>query len=140
MAKIVYNECYGGFGLSEEAQRLYTRKVCVGEFEFIPDGKMCSAFVNSEFPILNNPAFRLENKILKGTLRYPYRFYDGDVERDDPSLVEVVEELGFEKASGKCARLRIAEVSKGSLWKIESFDGNEDVITNEYNDWKVAMY
>ena len=52
------------------------------------------------------------------------------IERHDPILVRVVEELGSEKASGMCSELAIADIGD-SLYRIEEYDGYETVITPE---------
>jgi hypothetical protein len=44
--------------------------------------------------------------------------------RDDPLLVQVVEELGA-AASGSCADLKVVEVPDGVDWTIDEYDGNE---------------
>lgn len=49
-----------------------------------------------------------------------------DIPRDDPILVEVVEQLG-EEANGRCAELKIVEVPDNVRWTIEAFDGMEHV-------------
>ena len=49
-----------------------------------------------------------------------------DIERDDPLLVQVVEELG-EAADGDHAKLRIADVPDGIHWYIDEYDGSETV-------------
>ena len=97
MTKIVYNACYGGFGLSDEAMRRYCE--------------------------------------IKGIAEET--IYDGDIERTDPVLVQVVEELG-DKANGDCAMLRIAELSAGTLYRIDEYDGLEQVCTQDDYAWSVA--
>lgn len=96
--KVVYNACYGGFGLSDEAIKRYW-------------------------------------KIKGGTPTE--RWYHRDLERDDPVLVQVVEELGKD-AGHRHANLQIAEVAKGERWRIDEYDGYEDVRTVDSYDWKVA--
>lgn len=59
-------------------------------------------------------------------------WYGSDVERHDPALVQVVEELG-DKASGRFAKLRIAEVS--GPYRIDEYDGFESVETPGTYDW-----
>jgi len=49
--------------------------------------------------------------------------------RDDPILVQVVEEMGPKKASGNAARLRIHELPEGTLYRIDEYDGMENVMT-----------
>ena len=50
--------------------------------------------------------------------------YGGDVERDDPYLIHVVEELG-EKSWGVCSKLEIIEIPDDVEWTIEEYDGRE---------------
>lgn len=48
------------------------------------------------------------------------------IERNDPKLVAVVEELG-EAANGDYAKLRIVEIPEGVDWEIDNYDGQETV-------------
>lgn len=92
MNKIVYNGCYGGFNLSEEAKERYVELTgCAADF------------------------------------------YARDLNRHDPYLVQVVEELG-DAASGFCGALRIEEI-EGSLYRIDEYDGYESVETPDAIDW-----
>ena len=100
MTKIVYNACYGGFSLSDEAISRYAK--------------------------------------IKGiTEEAGDELYDRDIERTDPVLVQVVEELG-ELADGACARLRIKELVSGTLYRIDEYDGYESVTTIDDYNWSVA--
>lgn len=56
-----------------------------------------------------------------------------DVERNDPDLVAVVEELG-EKASGVGSRLKIVDIPEDIQWYIEEYDGREHV-AEEHRRW-----
>lgn len=60
------------------------------------------------------------------------QYYDGGrgIYRDDTALVEAVEELGVEKASGDHARLKIVEIPDDVEWHIYEYDGNECVAEN----------
>lgn len=49
-----------------------------------------------------------------------------DIERSDPVLVSVVEELG-EFANGEYARLRVVVVPDGVDWEVTEYDGMETV-------------
>lgn len=98
MTKIVYNACYGGFGLSEKA-------------------------INRYWQIKGEPA--------------PNDWYDRDVDRADPILVQVVEELGKE-ANGYCAKLVIDELPSGTLYRIDEYDGLESIMTQSDYKWSIA--
>lgn len=59
---------------------------------------------------------------------YGYKYDDdeGDFRRYDPKLVKCVEELG-DKASGAHAELKVVEIPDDVEWKIDEYDGNEEV-------------
>ncbi len=130
MTKIVYNACYGGFGLSDEAVmryaeiagfKLYTReKYGFTEFYRIPLKEYEKLIENNDVDGANAAYFAVS-----------------DLERTDPILVQVVEELG-ERANGDYAKLRIEELSAGTLYRIDEYDGLESVMTQDTYDWKVA--
>jgi len=110
--KVVYNGCYGGFSLSLEAQKVYIEK---------------KGFT----PILHEGAYSWD--------KYYYyeenpEFYNREIERDDPALVETVKELGTESASGICAKLKIKEVD--GPYHIDEYDGFETVITPNDINWR----
>lgn len=124
MTKVVYNACFGGFGLSREAiQRYWEIK---GQQIWIEDDKEC--FSLGLFTVWLVPPEEREEKITR--LGQTWNI-DG-VDRHDPALVQVVEELG-DKASDKYARLRIAEVS--GPYRIDEYDGSESVETPDSYDW-----
>lgn len=50
--------------------------------------------------------------------------YSGDIERDDPNLIRVVEELGV-KANNCFANMKVVLVPNGVSWHIEEHDGTE---------------
>lgn len=103
MAKVVYNNCYGGFSLSIAAlQRLA------------------------------DLGFQPAIDFFKGEEYFDYRL----IPRHSPLLISVVEELGS-AANGLCALLKIDELY-GSIYKIEDYDGKEEVI-EAGSDWIVAM-
>lgn len=58
-----------------------------------------------------------------------HSLYYHDIARNDPFLVQVVEELG-EKAYGKHATLKVIEIPDDVQWHIEEYDGNEHVAEN----------
>ena len=60
-----------------------------------------------------------------------------DIRRDDPILVQVVEELG-DQADGLCASLAIAELPAGTKYRIDEYDGYESVMTPDDYKWYIA--
>jgi hypothetical protein len=135
MTKVVYNACYGGFGLSKKAcQRYWDIK---GQPIWIEDD------VLDLFTVwLVPPSERLEKKVWSSmtmdervafnTQYSKHTWQENHVDRHDPVLVQVVEELG-DKANGKHAKLAIEEVY-GS-YRIDEYDGNESVMTSDDYDW-----
>lgn len=105
MPKIVINTCYGGFELSEEAMIAFMKK------------KGMKPIVKRKPPILS-PAF------YDGVVDNEHYVSDWDIDRDDPDLVAVVEELGPE-ADGPHAELKVVEVPDDVSWLIEEDDGDE---------------
>lgn len=116
MIGIAYNNCYGGFSLSEKA---------------IKRGREIS-----NDPLWGGPC-------LVGDLyedgHIVDKFYGGgrEISRHDPVLIQVIEELGSE-ADDDCANLIITKVPKGTLYYIDEYDGNETVKTQDTYDWEIA--
>lgn len=105
MAKIVYNVCYGGFSLSEEAVEMYLK------LQGLNYTKVKGHWGDH---------FEVEG--------YP-DFYSRDTKRHDPILVKVVELLG-DKANGYCAKLAIEEIADGTPYYISEYDGMESIETS----------
>lgn len=118
MTKIVYNACYGGFSLS---------------FAAVRRAREISGNSNWGGPAIEGDLYEsgepVENVFGMSLIR--------DVPWHDPVLVQVVEELG-QKASGRCADLRIEEIPAGSKYRIDEYDGNEKVATPDSYEWEVA--
>jgi len=118
MTKIVYNACYGGFGLSPEAMQMYA------------DLKGLAVYPEKDTwgtVFYTDPPGTKDRKALN----------EWNIFRADPVLVEVVEKLG-KKANGTAANLMIADVSKGDQYRIDEYDGFESVRTRDDYDWTVA--
>ena len=54
------------------------------------------------------------------------RFHEDLISRDDPTLVQIVEEMG-EAADGAYAELEIVEIPDDVRWQIKEYDGAEHV-------------
>ena len=54
-------------------------------------------------------------------------FYDGEIERNDPILLQVIDQLGPDECSGKYAELKVIEIPDTVDWEIVEYDGKEHV-------------
>jgi hypothetical protein len=63
----------------------------------------------------------------------PTDFWSGIVERNDPNLVKVVQELGVD-AETSCSELKIVEIPDGVKWHIHEYDGVEHV-AEDHRTW-----
>ena len=102
--KVLINNCYGGFGLSHEACKLWLER--------------------------NNISF-IENKDNYGDMQF---IIDGDINyvshlisRDDSTMIQIFEEKGSEFVSGYCSELILVEVPDGCQYRIGEYDGMEDI-------------
>ena len=140
MTKIVYNACYGGFGLSHEAVELYAKLNGITLYskhelgDFFTNYYLCPVPEYDEALAKDhqNPAgvgrFEISNKLC---------FSVSNIDRTDPCLVEVLETLG-QAANSRYSNLKIAEVDEGTLYKIDEYDGFESVCTVDDYEWKAA--
>jgi hypothetical protein len=64
----------------------------------------------------------------------PLSEYRWEIARDDPHLVQTVQELG-EAANGKYAELKVVEVPDGVEWLIAEYDGWEHV-AEAHRTWR----
>jgi len=110
MQKIVINQCYGGFSLSEEAIKLY--------------GKLAGLTLVAETDKYGFVNFYCDS-VSDGNY-----FSDHNILRDDPLLVQVVEQLGSKVASGRYAKLAVVEVPDDVQWHIKEYDGTEWIAEN----------
>ena len=114
--KIVINRCFGGFSVStavvlrmRELGSEFAIKKVVLVGEAYDDGEVCKPFGD------------MDSNYLTG------------LDRNDPILVQAVEELG-EAASGSLAKLKIVEVPDGTNYEIDEYDGMETV-EESHNSW-----
>lgn len=117
MPKIVINRCFGGFGLSHEAILRYAE---VKGISLIVEDRGDKAMIRYHY-----------YKDSKAEENY---FWDSEIERDDPALVQVVEELG-EAAAHSYAELKVVEVPDDVDWHIHEYDGRESV-HEDHRVWK----
>jgi hypothetical protein len=125
--KIVYNACYGGFSLSKVAvEKILERK----GLPCYPKRIMSDLYVYYLEPWEHVKEGSTAERNLKS-------FSDREISRHDPDLIHVVEELG-DDANGKCAKLRMEEVTVGTLYRIDEYDGYESVVCQYDDVWQVA--
>ena len=106
--KIVINKKHGGFGLSEEAVLLYG------------DKKGLNIIAQQDEKIKTIIHYYLDEK------KDGNQFGEWDIKRNDPVLVEVVEQLG-DLANTRHTRLKVVEVPDDVEWYIHDYDGIESV-------------
>jgi len=127
MTKIVINQQHGGFGLSPKAQKRYLELI----------GKECYFYQHDIKNYMRISVEDAENKIFVVTViqdlgvepdKIPNDAYwnDYDLERDDPLLIQVVNELGAE-ANGRFSNLVVFEIPDGVEWQVDDYDGWETI-------------
>jgi len=140
--RIVINDCYGGFGLSNEAVLRYLElsgipvwneagtSVLRGfKYWLVPPGPERMTDVSSEdWHNMSMQERQAHNQKYDSQI-----FNERDIARDDPYLVQVVDELGSE-AGGSHAKLKVVEIPGDVDWIIEEYDGNEWV-AEKHRKW-----
>lgn len=122
MNAVVYNACYGGFNLSLKAVNWLEQNA--------KDETLCKYIKEHLSNIKQLNVTTLSSK--DDLICYAVSDYFRD-KRHHTDLVAVVEALG-DDADGDCSKLCIVHIS-GNQYRIESYDGAEDVITPEESDW-----
>jgi hypothetical protein len=107
--KIVINDCYGGFGLSSAAIKLYAANVGI---KLKKENDPWGVSYYSEDDRYWNPR---------------------NIERNDPELVKVVELLG-EDSADSFAALKVIEIPDDVDWDIHEYDGREWV-AEKHRTW-----
>ena len=139
MTKIVYNGCYGGFSLSHEAIMRYAEIKGITLHVHSERSGFSSYYLcpPEEWEQIRTEEGALPVSPERFERSNALYFSDREIERNDPALAQVVEELGS-KANGSYAKLRITEIPAGTLYRIDEYDGIESVETIDTYDWKVA--
>jgi hypothetical protein len=139
--KIVINTVHGGFGLSHEGIMRYLE--LAGKQVWVSDDP---AWVWSKRYSLVPPEERMEEKnsekFYEMTMeerkvynaeysKQNFSYYD--IERTDPFLVQVVEELG-DAANGDHAYLKVVDIPDDVEWQLEEYDG-EEWVAEKHRTW-----
>lgn len=117
MTKVVYNGCFGGFGLSDQAVLRYAELKGITLYRSYKSNSLRSLFYTDP------------------DMKHCYSI--NDISRADPSLAQVVEELG-DAANGIYAKLYIEDIPAGTPYRIDEYDGNESVMTVDNYEWETA--
>jgi hypothetical protein len=143
MTKIVINACHGGFGLSHEGILAYLERS--GQQVWVEVNEKYGKLIPFTYHLVS-PENRVEgtpdnwNDMTQDQRQAHHAaysetvFYDRDLARDDPCLVQVVEQLGA-VASGRHAELKIVDVPDDVNWYIEEYDGAEWV-AERHRTWE----
>lgn len=137
--KVVINDCHGGFSLSYGGMLRYCELKGIevwpvesenwaGSWTYwkVPEGLRVGR--DDDFhtwPLEERQAY---NQMYSEQTVCPYK-----IERSDPVLVQVVEELGKE-AGGRCASLKVVEIPDDVKWHIAEYDGSEWV-AEDHRTW-----
>ena len=137
--KIVINTCYGGFGLSEKAFLRYAELKGLTVYPegtgifttywLVPEGEREDRTNYYSWPLEEQ---RASNKRLAKQVMNEHT-----IPRDDPALVQVVEELGAD-ANARFAELEVVEIPDGVAWQIEEYDGLEHV-AEKHRTWRAGL-
>ena len=133
--KVVINVCHGVFSLSHEGKMAYLAKKGIPVWHedkkyylVPPEQRLDVTLHENQWHSLSPKEKKDWNEAYSKTV-----FYDHDLDRTDPDLVAVVQELG-KKAQGRCAELKIVEIPDDVEWQIEEYDGSEWV-AEKHRTW-----
>ena len=104
--KVAINSCYGGFSLSSKAFIALAARNGIDVVQTSESGSCVKTYATSSgMPIYER---------------------DFCIDRADPDLIAVIEQLGTE-ADGFCSKLRIIDIPDDVEWEIEDYDGYESI-------------
>lgn len=126
--KIVYNNCYGGYSLSDKAIDWLSEHGSERTKNFIAQ-KRIEAKETEDFTSAS------QERIYNVTKFYVMDAVRSFLNRHDPDLVAVVEALGKE-VNGTFSELDIEEIDEDKYF-IEEYDGRETVVTPDDICWEV---
>lgn len=142
MTKIVYNNCAGGFGISYKAYKWLIEHHMEDEYLFrTHNDKYIESrkYVEIIYEKSGNGSYwvrdtQVEQHHTEDELNKICMLVTPDIPRHHPLLIQCVEELGSEVASGPCAKLTIKEIS-GKIYRIDEYYGKETVIEPELDNY-----
>lgn len=114
--KVVINRCFGGFGLSHEAIMKY------------------AAVAGLDIIAVEEPNSLIKYRYYTGSIADDNYWSEYSLDRTDPSLVKVVEQMG-ESADGDFAELTVVEIPDDVEWHLCEYDGIEH-IAEVHRTWR----
>jgi hypothetical protein len=121
--KIALNKDFGGFGLSNEA---HERLIELGVPFFESWEKIPKKYKGVRICGTGEPETSCFGKYFSN--------FDEEENRTNPLLIQVIEELGSEKASGIFAELEIVDIPDDIEYEIDDYDGVE-TIHEQHRSW-----
>jgi len=149
--KVVINRCHGGFSLSPLGLKRYAelkgKKCYFFDWNINPNDYKEITLEDAESHLswtaftVPNPSEVLpkEQRGEDGTYKDYNKAYKEisisayDMERNNPHLIQVIEELGI-KANSKCSELAIVDIPDDVEYTIDDYDGIE-VIHEKHRSW-----
>lgn len=135
MKKVVINSCYGGFRLSKEAVKLYVKRS--GLKLYTENEEDYYTIPVEEYNKLLNEEHRVYEEDTTNFMGYQSNKFVWEsymIARDDPNLIDIVEELGAD-AFGDYSKLKIVEIPDNVEYFIEEYDGCEH-IAERHRTWR----
>lgn len=138
--KVVINRCHGGFGLSRAAMQRYCEIKEIAcwikeDNAFKSFGLWTCWIVPPEERVNTNKALfkslTIDERIAHNKLYNEQTMHYRAIPRNDPALVQVVEELGDE-ANGSFADLKVVEIPDDVEWHVEEYHGVEHIAENHH--------
>jgi len=117
--KIAVNRCFGGFDLSPKAKEMLFEARGV-EFEKVETNGITLYF---EKGYAGNRARYLLDPIVMS-----------EVDRNDPDLIRIIEELGVE-ASSEHSLIKIVEIPDDVYWVLDVSDSGWEQIAEKHRTW-----
>ena len=132
--KVVINRCFGGYNLSHEGMLRYCEIKGIEVYPVQSDDAWgfwtyWTVPVEDRMVLLSGKDFyamSTNDRIAHNKLLSEQTVDHYDIKRNDPALVQTVQELG-EKANGDYAKLVIVEIPDGTEWTVEEYDGMEHI-------------
>lgn len=138
MRKIVINACFGGFGLSEAGMQHYAKLKGLTLYPEVEPWSTTYWLVPPEQRRVPQDGefygLTLEETRALTAAYAAQTLADSDIARDDPVLVQVVEELGT-AANGKHAELKVVEIPDDVLWGIDGYDDGSETVREQHRSW-----